>query len=133
LLRILIYTHTLRRLLAPRIDRWIQDGVFQIQRKAYEAQELVTWERPDKEIPITDGKGLLLPQLARHATLPATANIICKCVSQQSSGNESAVESDKTPSLRHADLEDQHQSRLEQEEGVKITQGSAVAPNGIGP
>ncbi|KAF2822182.1 hypothetical protein CC86DRAFT_262550, partial [Ophiobolus disseminans] len=62
LLRILIYTGKFRRALAPRIERWIQDGVFHLQRRAYEEQEQVEWERLNKEIPVTVEKAKL-PEL----------------------------------------------------------------------
>jgi hypothetical protein len=34
LLKFLIYLSSFKRVLAPRIDRWIQDGVWQLQRRA---------------------------------------------------------------------------------------------------
>lgn len=42
-----------RRALAPRIDRWIQDGVLQLQRRAYEAQGQGTWINLEQDIPLT--------------------------------------------------------------------------------
>ena len=53
LLRSLIYMSRFRAALSPRIERWIQDGVFQLQRHAYEGEGQGYWERIDKEIPIT--------------------------------------------------------------------------------
>ena len=53
LLRFLIYLSKFRRALTPRIDRWIQDGVFQLQRRAYQAYGQGTWERLDHPTPIT--------------------------------------------------------------------------------
>lgn len=37
----------------PRLERWIQDGVFQLQRRAYEARGNAVWVRLKKEVPIT--------------------------------------------------------------------------------
>lgn len=52
-LRSLLYIPRLRRHLAPRIDRWIQDGVLQLQRRAYEAQGVGTWKDIEMPIPTT--------------------------------------------------------------------------------
>jgi hypothetical protein len=56
LLKFLIYLSSFKRVLAPRIDRWIQDGVWQLQRRAYEAQGHRTWIDLESEIPRIDGK-----------------------------------------------------------------------------
>jgi hypothetical protein len=54
LLKFLIYLKTFRRkVLAPRIDSWIQDSIFQIQRRAYEGTGAGSWERLDEEVPVT--------------------------------------------------------------------------------
>jgi hypothetical protein len=39
LLGFLIYLSTFKKALSPRIDRWIQDGILQLQRRAYEAHK----------------------------------------------------------------------------------------------
>jgi hypothetical protein len=52
LLRFLIFLTRFRTALAPRIDRWIQDGVWQLQRRAYEAQGYA-WVDLEGEIPLT--------------------------------------------------------------------------------
>ena len=52
-----------KRALAPRIDSWIQDGVFQLQRRAYEAHGEGPWERRSHEVPVTVGH-------VRLSTLP---------------------------------------------------------------
>ncbi|KAF2750849.1 hypothetical protein M011DRAFT_483766 [Sporormia fimetaria CBS 119925] len=56
LLKFLVYVSSFRSALAPRIDRWIQDGVWQLQRRAYEAQGHTEWEAVDMEIPLTKEK-----------------------------------------------------------------------------
>ena len=53
LLKFLIFWHRFRGFLTPRIDAWVQDGTLQLQRHAYEMQGEGTWERLDKEVPIT--------------------------------------------------------------------------------
>lgn len=68
-LKFIIFLKHSRRALAPRIDRWIQDGVFQLQRRAYEANDEGIWVRRDMEVPATiDGQLLceLSPDEARH-------------------------------------------------------------------
>jgi hypothetical protein len=52
LLKFLIFLKQFRSALAPRIDAWIQDGTFQLQRRAYEAYGEGQWERFDEEIPL---------------------------------------------------------------------------------
>lgn len=59
LLKFLIYLSGFRRALAPRIDRWIQDGVFQLQRRSYESKEGMEWKYIDHEIPIPENDGPL--------------------------------------------------------------------------
>lgn len=35
------------------MDRWLQDGIFQLQRRAHEAQGSGTWENLSEEVPVT--------------------------------------------------------------------------------
>lgn len=53
-LRFCIFLSRFRKALAPRIDRWVQDGIFQLQRRAFDAQDEGHWVGLEKEIPITD-------------------------------------------------------------------------------
>lgn len=53
LLRSLILWRKLRKSAAPRLDRWVQDGVYQLQRRAYEASGNGNWENLAHEVPIT--------------------------------------------------------------------------------
>ncbi|ERF76409.1 hypothetical protein EPUS_06967 [Endocarpon pusillum Z07020] len=39
---------------SSRMDRWFQDGVYQLQRRAYDAHGEGTWRRLVKEVPLTD-------------------------------------------------------------------------------
>jgi hypothetical protein len=48
--------------LAPRIDRWVQDGIFQLQRRAHEAQGHGVWKGLKEDVPVTVEK-CLLPDL----------------------------------------------------------------------
>jgi hypothetical protein len=59
ILKFFIYLSRFRRALAPRIDRWVQDGVLQLQRRAYEAEGKSSWIRLDQEIPVTMDRELL--------------------------------------------------------------------------
>ncbi|KAF2111917.1 hypothetical protein BDV96DRAFT_499062 [Lophiotrema nucula] len=47
---------------SPKISRWIQDGVLQLQRRAYEANDQGFWENLEKEVPTTT-TGELLEEL----------------------------------------------------------------------
>ena len=42
-----------RRFLQSRVDRWVQDGVFQLQRRAFDAHGQGTWIHITDEIPRT--------------------------------------------------------------------------------
>jgi hypothetical protein len=59
LLRQLIVTKTFKQTVPLRIDHWIQDGVFQLQRRAYEACGEGVWDNLDWEVPLTIGKHML--------------------------------------------------------------------------
>lgn len=52
-LRFFIFLSRFRRALAPRLDRWVQDGVLQLQRRAFDADGQGDWFGIDKEIPTT--------------------------------------------------------------------------------
>jgi hypothetical protein len=62
LLKFLIYLSRFRRQLGPRIERWIQDGVWQLQRRAYEGEGQRNWTQLESEIPLTD-KGCVMKDL----------------------------------------------------------------------
>jgi hypothetical protein len=51
-LKFLIFLSKFRAALAPRIDRWILDGVWQLQRRAYETQNHHNWSGVEGEIPV---------------------------------------------------------------------------------
>ena len=55
LLKFLIYMSRFRhsRWIGPRLERWVQDGALQLQRRAFEAQRQGSWISLDKEVPIT--------------------------------------------------------------------------------
>ncbi|CAO2652324.1 Nn.00g006070.m01.CDS01 [Neocucurbitaria sp. VM-36] len=68
-LKFIIFLKRSRKALNPRIGRWIQDGVFQLQRRAYEANDEGIWVRQDTEVPATiDGQPLceLGVETSRH-------------------------------------------------------------------
>jgi hypothetical protein len=74
LLKYLIYLGKFRKALSPRIDRWIQDGVLQLQRRAYEAQGQGTWSDLDKEVPLTQANDMLddLPLMSVSMAKPTS-------------------------------------------------------------
>ena len=55
----LITTTKFKQIGCLKIDHWIQDGVFQLQRRAYEACGEGVWDNLDREIPVTIGKHML--------------------------------------------------------------------------
>lgn len=50
--------------MTPRLNRWIQDGVLQLQRCAFEAEGKGTWEKLENDIPVTT-YGERLSELSR--------------------------------------------------------------------
>ncbi len=53
ILKFMIYLSRFRATLGPRIDRWIQDGVWQLQRRAYEGEGYRGWTDLEADIPLT--------------------------------------------------------------------------------
>jgi hypothetical protein len=59
ILRFFIFMSRFRAALAPRVDHWVQDGIYQLQRRAFEAQGQGCWKNLEQEVPITlDGEKL---------------------------------------------------------------------------
>jgi hypothetical protein len=72
----MIYLTRFRRALGPRIDRWIQDGVWQLQRRAYEGEGYRGWTDLEADIPLTNERMLKdLPILWLPGKSPALANL----------------------------------------------------------
>ena len=68
LLRSLLHLRKYKPWLGRRVDRWLQDGVFQLQRRAHEAHGSGIWKDLSEEVPVTTEK-ILLPELP-FETLP---------------------------------------------------------------
>lgn len=76
ILRIMLYLSRFRRALGPRIDRWIQDGVWQLQRRAYEGEGYRGWTDLEADIPLTHERRLKdLPILWLPGKSPALAGL----------------------------------------------------------
>lgn len=76
ILRIMIYLTRFRRALGPRVGRWIQDGVWQLQRRAYEGEGYRGWTDLEADIPLTYEKKLKdLPILWLPGKSPALDNL----------------------------------------------------------
>ncbi|KAL5374349.1 hypothetical protein DPSP01_012021 [Paraphaeosphaeria sporulosa] len=75
ILRFFIFLKRFRKTLAPRLDRWVNDGIFQLQRRAFEANESTTWIDSEKEIPTTTYATTMseLPTVRRTIRRSATA------------------------------------------------------------
>jgi hypothetical protein len=98
LLRSLLHLRKYKPWLGRRVDRWLQDGVFQLQRRAHEAHGQGVWKNLSDEVPITSEK-ILLPELP-FESLPGPLTPI--------SGNESLhkPESAVTGFAPHAQAEE---------------------------
>jgi hypothetical protein len=59
ILKFCIFLSRFRKALAPRIERWVQDGIFQLQRRAFDAQDEGGWVGLEREIPITGEREML--------------------------------------------------------------------------
>ncbi|KAF1974301.1 hypothetical protein BU23DRAFT_113994 [Bimuria novae-zelandiae CBS 107.79] len=86
MVKFLVFLSKFRRALAPRIDRWVQDGVFQLQRRAYEGNRQGTWKLLNSEIPVTASQELLeeLP-LETHCPTYSGVDLLQTC---ESAGTE---------------------------------------------
>ncbi|KAI4607715.1 hypothetical protein J4E80_009456 [Alternaria sp. BMP 0032] len=103
LLKFLVYLTRFRRALGPRIARWTQDGVWQLQRRAYEGEGHRNWTDLESEIPLME-KGHKLkdlpimwrpgksPMMAQATSFASTNSI----VSEQQSVSELAAEDVET-------------------------------------
>ncbi|KAI4709015.1 hypothetical protein J4E89_006417 [Alternaria sp. Ai002NY15] len=103
LLKFLVYLTRFRRALGPRIARWTQDGVWQLQRRAYEGEGHRNWTDLESEIPLMEkghklkdlpimwrpGKSPMMAQTSSFASTHST-------VSEQQSVSELAAEDVET-------------------------------------
>lgn len=69
LLRDLIFLDSLKKTLSPIIDRWIQEDVYHLQRRAYEALNEGEWINTNKEIPITRDNTILSDLSVKRYTM----------------------------------------------------------------
>ena len=94
LLRFLIYLSRFRRALGPRIVRWTQDGVWQLQRRAYEGEGHKKWTDLESEIPLME-KGEVLkdlpimwllgksPMMTQNGSFVSTSNLVSNEVREE--------------------------------------------------
>lgn len=75
LLKFIIYLDGSKKVLGPRIDRWIQDGVLQLQRRAYEAHGQGTWTRLGKDVPLTAKNEILVDLPLESLPIPIQAKV----------------------------------------------------------
>ncbi|KAJ4290347.1 hypothetical protein N0V90_010563 [Kalmusia sp. IMI 367209] len=78
ILRFFIFLKRFRKSLAPRLDRWVNDGIFQLQRRAFEANQEGFWTDLEKEIPVTSSNTAMseLPTKSRTIRRSATATTL---------------------------------------------------------
>jgi hypothetical protein len=92
LLKFLIYLARFRRQLGPRVERWIQDGVWQLQRRAYEGVGQRDWTNLESEIPLTKNGQMMqdLPIL----WVPGKSPMVIQTRSFESIGSQETLRSD---------------------------------------
>jgi hypothetical protein len=92
LLKFLIYLARFRRRLGPRVERWIQDGVWQFQRRAYEGVGQRDWTELESEIPLTD-KGQMMKDLP-ILWVPGKSPMVIQTRTFESTGSQETLRSE---------------------------------------
>ena len=93
ILRFFIYLSKFKKALSPHIERWIQDDIFQLQRRAYEATGQGVWAKLEKEIPITR-QATMLSDLIDESTPPGVFKGRVNTSSDSSTSNYDLTEKD---------------------------------------
>lgn len=125
LLKFLIFLRGFRRAFAPRVDAWIQDGLYQLQRRAYEAHGQGEWEHLDVEIPVVKHKTDLvdLPLESTPGAIPCQ----CKNVADQTPTLVESPTGSGATSV-HVPLETVAQASLGSQTASVISVESSTAP-----
>lgn len=110
LLKSLPHMPFFRRKLAPRIDRWIQDSVFQLQRRAYEAHGRGEWENLNEQIPNTNDMEKLFELPLASVPEPMATSFVAPKEAAQSVGKV----------VLHA-VEDENQTGLSSSRNDSVT------------
>lgn len=78
LFRSLSFFSSLTKRPTPRLDRWVQDGIFQLLRRAYEAHSEDIWKDVDKEVPVTVENTKLpdLPMDSAYTSCPVSSTAV---------------------------------------------------------
>lgn len=69
-----IYTIRGRLRNLPSIQSWIDDGLYELQRRAFELYGNVSWDRTRKEVPVT-AKGRIMVSLSNCAAAASQIDI----------------------------------------------------------
>ena len=75
LLKFIIHLDGSKKVLGPRADRWIQDGVLQLQRRAYEAHGQGTWTQLGKDVPLTAKNKMLVDLPLESLPIPTQEKV----------------------------------------------------------
>jgi hypothetical protein len=122
LLRSLLYLRKYKTRLSPRLDRWLQDGIYQLQRRAQEAQNNGVWIKLTEEVPITSVK-TSLPELLID-TLPVSGKPLSQTETVQGESGSSV-----SGSLPQEQQGDEPQGDQQQEEKSHLhTNGPVSEP-----
>lgn len=100
LLRSLLHLRKYKPWLGRRVDRWLQDGIFQLQRRAQEAHGNGVWRDLSEEVPVTL-ENTLLPDLP-FETLPdlTTPNSKFQSVQEQKSATTGSMTPTQTEEVK---------------------------------
>ncbi|KAF2277918.1 uncharacterized protein EI97DRAFT_415680 [Westerdykella ornata] len=126
LLRVLIYLSKFRKSMAPRLDRWIQDGIFQLQRRAHEAQGNGVWKDLADDVPVTVDN-TKLPDLLLE-TLGETEYAMGRRVDSAKTAVDSTGECEMTPDMKKGAWESEYEVKSLGEVRTGSLDIQAVAP-----
>ncbi|KAF2729630.1 hypothetical protein EJ04DRAFT_588412 [Polyplosphaeria fusca] len=99
LIRVIQFYRTRSKAPTPRLDRWNQDNVYQMSRRAYDSSGFGTWIKLSEEIPITTHP-IELPELPHDSTHIVEKNEIVLRVQSSSDRKDAAPEHHEKISLQ---------------------------------
>lgn len=119
LLRSLVFFRALKRSPSPRLDRWIQDGVYQLQRHAYESHGHGVWKELNKEVPVTIHKTELPDLSIKSSPTAATSGLEKPLTNETTQTFATLINEDQWPKLEETLRSEGHQSSP----GISSTHG----------
>ncbi|KAF2736926.1 hypothetical protein EJ04DRAFT_488916 [Polyplosphaeria fusca] len=131
-LRFLMFLTYFRHILAPRIDRWIQDSILQLQRHAYEAEGQGHWTRLNSDMPVATNREAftdlpLEPLLLRIGTA-GTWQTLPSPVTKSSGSNMEKIELVRTKSSGRSHEESRRDEEGEEDPEVLAAWNTDTVP-----